>query len=52
MSITNIILGLYLLIIGAMGLVQTTLPHWVPSILALIAGLLILFFGWRGDKRV
>lgn len=45
------ILAVYLILIGFMGLVQTNVPSWVPAAVALVAGLALLFIGFRDYRK-
>lgn len=44
---TNIAIGLFLLLFGVTMLVSTEIPKWVVGLAACIAGLLVLIGSWK-----
>jgi hypothetical protein len=47
---TNIILGIYLILFGVTMLVSMEIPRWVIGLAAVVTGLFVLVGGWRGSK--
>lgn len=47
----NIALAIFLILFGIMALVSTSIPHWVLGLVALIAGIVVLFGGGTWWKR-
>lgn len=48
---SNILIGIWLILFGVMALFSSKVPDWVVPVAAIGIGLIVLAGGWRGRKE-